>query len=128
MVDAETRASLFSAADLCTLTSHAENFGNAAGEAMSAGLPVLVSETCGIAEHIEEYEAGRVVPVEVEAIASSLSEMISEPTRLRQMGQRARRLVSEKYTAEAVARTMARAYQDVLTGERSIESDWLEGR
>ncbi|MCH2187789.1 glycosyltransferase [Myxococcota bacterium] len=127
MVDAETRARLFAAADLSTLTSHAENFGNAAGEAMSAGLPVLVSETCGIAEHIEEYGAGRVVPVEADAIAASLSEMLCEPARLVEMGARARCLVTEQYTASAVARTMARAYQDVLSGERSAESDWLYG-
>ena len=127
MVDAETRARLFSAADLATLTSHAENFGNAAGEAMSAGLPVLVSETCGIAEHIEEYGAGRVVPVEPQAIASTLNEMISDPEKLAEMGARARSLVADKYTASAVARTMARAYQDVLSGERSVESDWLNG-
>ncbi len=127
MVDAETRARLFSAADLSTLTSHAENFGNAAGEAMSAGLPVLVSETCGIAEHIEEYGAGRVVPVEPQAIASSLNEMLCDPAKLAEMGSRARSLVTDKYTASAVARTMARAYQDVLSGERSVESDWLNG-
>ena len=127
MVDAETRARLFSAADLVTLTSHAENFGNAAGEAMSAGLPVLVSETCGIAEHIEEYGAGRVVPVEPQAIASALNEMLRDPARLLEMGARARSLVADKYTASAVARTMARAYQDVLSGERSAESDWSTG-
>lgn len=126
LVDAEVRAGLFSASDLCTLTSHAENFGNAAGEAMSAGLPVIVSQTCGIAEHIEEYQAGRVVPVESTAIARALDELLKAPHELSQMGNRARQLVEEKYGAHAVATNMAKAYQDVLTGNRSPECDWLE--
>lgn len=127
LVDAEVRAGLFAASDLCALTSHAENFGNAAGEAMSAGLPVIVSETCGIAEHVQEYQAGRVVSVDSAAIATALDELLKAPGSLAEMGSQARRLVEEKYSATAVASHMARAYQDVLTGERSPECDWMDG-
>ncbi len=125
LVDAKERAGLFAGGDLCALTSHAENFGNAAGEAMSAGLPVVVSETCGIAEHVEAYGAGRVVPVHADAIASALRDLLGRPDELPALGERARALVQERYAARAVARTMARAYGDVVTGTRSPECDWV---
>ena len=124
LVDARERARLFAAADLCVLTSHAENFGNAAGEAMAAGLPVLVSDSCGIAEHVAEYDAGRVVPVDVDAIAAGIGALLANMTLLPELGRNARRLVTERYAARAVATTMARAYQDLLTGGRSAECFW----
>lgn len=124
LVDAAERARLFAAADLCALTSHAENFGNAAGEAMAAGLPVLVGDRCGVAEFVETYQAGRVVHVDVESVAEGLRGLLAQRTKLPALGANARRLVDEKYRARAVAETMARAYADVVSGTRSPECAW----
>ena len=50
----ETLANLFSLVDIAILPSRTEGFGLSALEAISAGLPVLVSDNSGIAEALKE--------------------------------------------------------------------------
>ena len=54
----ETLANLFSAVDIAILPSKTEGFGLSALEAISAGLPVLVSGNSGIAEALREVPTG----------------------------------------------------------------------
>ena len=54
----ETLANLFSAVDIAILPSKTEGFGLSALEAISAGLPVLVSGNSGIAEALKEVSKG----------------------------------------------------------------------
>lgn len=55
---------MFREADLVTLPSRTEGFGLVALEAISAGLPVLVSDESGIADALEMVEGGDSVIVE----------------------------------------------------------------
>ncbi len=61
LYDDEQRAALASA-DLFVLPSLNESFGNAAAEAVAAGVPVLLTDTCGIAPLIHQ-RAGLAVPL-----------------------------------------------------------------
>ena len=54
----ETLANLFSAVDIAILPSKTEGFGLSALEAISAGLPVLVSGNSGIAEALRKVPIG----------------------------------------------------------------------
>ena len=54
----ETLANLFSEVDIAILPSKTEGFGLSALEAISAGLPVLVSGNTGIAEALREVPIG----------------------------------------------------------------------
>ena len=54
----ETLANLFSVADIAILPSKTEGFGLSALQAISAGLPVLVSGNSGIAEALKEVPNG----------------------------------------------------------------------
>ena len=56
--DRETLAKLFSKVDIAILPSKTEGFGLSALEAISAGLPVLVSGNSGIAEALKEVSNG----------------------------------------------------------------------
>ena len=56
--DRETLANLFSVVDIAILPSKTEGFGLSALEAISAGLPVLVSGNSGIAEALKEVSNG----------------------------------------------------------------------
>lgn len=49
-------------ADFLLQASRTENTGNAIVEALVAGVPVLATESCGYAFHIERARAGKIIP------------------------------------------------------------------
>lgn len=75
----EDLGAVWDALDLFVLPSFNENFGNAAAEAVFAGVPVLVTETCGVAPIINE-RAGVMVPVEIDQIAGGMERMLNPET------------------------------------------------
>jgi glycosyltransferase involved in cell wall biosynthesis len=124
-VDPEERSYLLSATDLFALTSWFESFGCSAVEAMAAGVPVLVSENVGICREVEMDGAGLVVPVQVDAIAEALENLLLRPDLLEHMGRRAHVSARQRYDIRQVGRTMAKAYEDVLVGRHSPECQWV---
>jgi len=67
-------------ADLFVLPSLNESFGNAAGEAVAADVPVLLTKTCGIAPVIDQ-RGGLAVPVGVKFLADGLKAMLDPAQR-----------------------------------------------
>jgi glycosyltransferase involved in cell wall biosynthesis len=67
-------------ADLFVLPSLSESFGNAAGEAVAANVPVLLTNTCGIAPIINA-RAGLAVPLGVDSLADGLTRMLNQEIR-----------------------------------------------
>lgn len=74
-----------SEADVLLHPARAEPYGMVISEAMSAGVPVVISDVCGAAEHVAE-EAGTVLPLSasVEVWASAVEKQLnrSEPVPL----------------------------------------------
>ena len=60
----EEMKKMFCEADVIVMPSRTEGFGLVALEAISAGVPVLVSSESGIAKALEEVEGGRTVVVD----------------------------------------------------------------
>ena len=82
----------FAEADCFALPSQTENFGNAAAEAAAVGLPVVVSDACGVAE-ILDPSAHRVIGVgAVDALTAAVVELIRERRAEARRGGRARPL------------------------------------
>jgi glycosyltransferase involved in cell wall biosynthesis len=125
-IDPKDRNTLFAASDILALVSRGESCGCAAQEAMAAGVPVLVSERVGIAPEIQADGAGRVVPLNVAAMARALEEMLADPEKLANMGRAAAAAAKERYDTQNVAQEMARAYEDILTGRRSPGLAWSD--
>ena len=73
----ELRA-MFHQSDLVALPSRTEGFGLVALEAISAGIPVLVSGESGIAEALQEVEGGKSVIVESDDDANEWAQRIKE--------------------------------------------------
>ena len=67
----------FADADVFVLPSRSENFGNAAAEAVACGVPVMVTDRCGIAPLVHD-RVGLVVPCEVEDLRSALARLIGD--------------------------------------------------
>lgn len=73
----EEKLALLTDADLFILPSRYENFAIAAAEAMACGVPVILSENCGICSLVNG-RAGLVVPLNKEALSEALLRMLSD--------------------------------------------------
>lgn len=125
-VPPEKRNALLKAADLLALVSHGESFGAVAVEAMWAGVPVLLSDKVGICREVAADEAGVVAPLDPEAIAQALAELLNDPEQLAFLGQRAAASARERYDNDKISRLMTVAYEDVLNGSRSPGLAWSD--
>lgn len=83
-------------------------------EAMSVGLPVVVTESCGLARFVRESDAGFVIEPRAEALAGVLDELLRDPAAAARMGARGRHAVREHRSMAAVARRLEEIYADNL--------------
>lgn len=95
-VAGDRKRAAFSIADLFVLPSESEGFSNAIIEAMSWGMPVIITEGCNFPE-VAEKGAGWVVQPESAALRSALLEAVADDARRIKMGENARFLVERSY-------------------------------
>jgi glycosyltransferase involved in cell wall biosynthesis len=97
-------------ADLFVLPSVEEVWGLVVNEAELAGLPVVVSETCGAAADLVEpgVNGYRVPPADVEALHRAVSDILHDAEQTRRMGRESRRVV-ERCSPPKVAAALLRA-------------------
>ncbi|HKP54376.1 MAG TPA: glycosyltransferase [Chloroflexia bacterium] len=100
------------AADLFVLPSISESFGNAAAEAVAAGVPVLLTEGCGIAPLIHS-RAGLAVPLNTGAIADGICTMLDDPARREELIRRRPEVLAELSWQEPIDQA-ERVYREVV--------------
>ena len=113
----EQRAAL-ALADLFVLPSLNESFGNAAAEAVAAGVPVLLTETCGIAPLIDR-RAGLTVPLGVESLAEGLKVMLDPAQRDLLTAQREQ--VKRELSWDEPIRQTEELYQRIIEEKEKVE-------
>jgi glycosyltransferase involved in cell wall biosynthesis len=98
--------------------SYREPGGNVTFEAMSHGLPVLVSDVGGPGAVVDETCGLRVHPVSPEQyardLATALTRLVRDPDLRRSLGEGARRRVAEIGLWTSKARQMEAIYAKVL--------------
>lgn len=113
LYDDEKKAVLADA-DLFVLPSRYENFANAAAEAMACGIPVIVTESCGI-RSLVDGQAGLVIAREKETLAAALRKLLDDKALYARLKEGCRRVAGqlswdrltgqmEGYYAEALAK------------------------
>lgn len=112
--DNQTKNLLLQGADVFVLTSHSENFSVAVLEAMAAGLPVVVTSGVALSSVVKEHQVGYVPELNVSAIASSIEQCLNYPQASKEMGDRARQVMLEKYTWERIASNLIKVYTAIL--------------
>ena len=82
-------------------------------QALGAGVPAVAYDVAGVAEPIQQFGAGRVVPAgDVEALAAAARELLDDPTALEAARAGARR-AREALTWEAAAAAHLKLYREV---------------
>ena len=113
-VKGETKNLYLQGADIFALTSHSENFGIAAIEALAAGTPVLITDGVAIAPMVKEQAIGYVTQLEVEAIASIIQEFFDHPDIAKQKGDRATLYIAEHYSWAKITCRLMTVYKNLL--------------
>jgi glycosyltransferase involved in cell wall biosynthesis len=80
-------------------------------EAMSVGLPVVVTDTCGLASFVRDHDAGLVTDDTVESLADALRILLADPGRAAAMGARGRNAVRSERSMAAIAQRLEAFYR-----------------
>ena len=118
MLTGEDRLAAMSIADVFVLPSYSEGFSIAILEAMAARLPVVITDGCNFPE-VAEHDAGFVVEASKIPVAEAIGSLLSNAELRYRMGDRGRRLVTERYTWQAAASKIAGQYRFLAFGEKA---------
>ncbi|WP_417547439.1 glycosyltransferase [Marinobacter segnicrescens] len=112
-------ATYLAAMDLFLLTSNTEGTSMTLLEAMSLGIPSVLTEVGGNAEIIEQGKTGILTPIgDAEAFAEAISRFIMEPELMEDVGQRAQQVYFEQFSVAS----MVESYQQLYWSERSVKA------
>jgi glycosyltransferase involved in cell wall biosynthesis len=110
------------AADVVVLPSVREQFGAVLVEGMACGLPVIAADAHGPAEIVDAGETGWLVPPDdEEAMVEALVEAVSDEAERARRGEAAYAVARSRYSWPALARGVARVYDDVRAGRPARE-------
>lgn len=83
-------------------------------EALALGIPVILCDDCGLAEFVSTHECGVVVDGSPQSITQAISDLVSDPSRARDMGRRGRSAVQSAFSIVSVGRELERIYSGIL--------------
>ncbi len=79
-------------------------------EAMSTGLAVVLTDSCGLAPLVERTGAGIVVDSRAESLVAAVRLLLGDPAQARDMGQRGREAVRREQGMAAIGGTLETLY------------------
>ena len=106
-------APFLAASNLLLLTSRNEGFGMVLAESGQYGVPALSTDVGGVREFIENNENGILVEAYPEAIASTISYLMKNPTSLIKLGEDARKTSAEKFSMDNFIQKHKEIYLDL---------------
>lgn len=103
------------AADIMTHPSHVEGVPIAILLGMSAGLPIVISDVGGVREVIKPRKTGLLVNEnDIDTFATTVQELIENPSYAQHLGASARRFVSTEYSIHTAVSHVTSTYKEVL--------------
>ena len=116
----EELPALYNKACAFILPSHAESFGMVFGEAMACGLPIIGTNTGGIADLVED-DCGILVDCgDVEQIKKAIVKMKNSAKLRKSMGDRGQKRINTHFTWEAVTDQYEKIYHDSVPYLKSM--------
>ena len=103
--------------DVFVSSSRSESFGFVIAEAMLTGLPVIATETEGAKEIISDLPLGMLVPIDSpEALANTMSELLGDEMKRRQLAKFGRQHIEEHFSLDRVVAETEKLYDKVIRG------------
>ena len=113
IVGAEKRVALLNS-DFFVQTSRFEGMPMGILEAMSYGLPVLITEGTTLGSMVSKYDAGWVAETTIESVATSFIKAINDICNYQNKSKAARLLVSEEFEWGKIAKDAIEQYTHLL--------------
>ena len=108
MADSVTR---MQQASIYVLPSVDEPYPMSVLEAMSVGLPIIVTDSCGLASFVDEHDAGAVVDHTLESLVSAMRTFLQDSGQASAAGARGRTAVRDERSMAAIAKRLEALYQ-----------------
>ena len=112
-VNARTVAEFFQISDIYVSPSIVESFGLTTLEAMSAGLPCIVTDVAGTRDLVSPEYGILVEPANSEKLADAIKSLIENPSLRKTIGNKAR-IEAKKYDWPKIAGMYINVYREAL--------------
>ena len=115
----------FQASEAFVLPSHQENFGISVAEALSASVPVLISNKVNIWREIELEDAGLIENDDLQGTCSLFKRWLAlDACKREEMRKKARACFLEHFEISSAARSLIKIYSDTLSN-KGLHIDWM---
>jgi glycosyltransferase involved in cell wall biosynthesis len=122
-VDGQTKREFLASIDVLAMPSAFECFGVAAVEALSAGVPVVVSQHVGVADAVAQYRCGYVVAVDASDISRSLCLLIEDSRHHGRLSRNARVAAASEFSVGMHGGRLKAEYERALAA-RGSDASW----
>ena len=93
-----------------------EGFGLVTLEAMALSKPIVASNVSALPEIISHDETGLLVPLaDSAALADSILNLLRDPAKAKEMGQRGRARLEKEFTVQRMAQRHAAVYKEAAS-------------
>lgn len=117
----------YAAADIFITTPWYEPFGITPLEAMACGTPIIGADVGGIKYSVADDITGALVPPnDPSALAQKVNDILSDPYRLEEMGQKAIEHVNTNFTWKKVAEQVSGLYREAISSNVGINIEEVE--
>jgi len=121
MLEGDVKWGAFQASEAFVLSSHQENFGISVAEALSASVPVLISDKVNIWREIDQEHAGLVENDDIEGATALLRRWVAlSSCEQAAMRQKARECFCRHFEIMAAARSLLAIYTTVPAADCEI--------
>jgi glycosyltransferase involved in cell wall biosynthesis len=119
---------LMAACDFVVSPSFREGLSNVILEAMMMGRPVIASAVGGSVELVHPNETGLLFPSDNEtALADAMQVLIEDRVMREKLGQMGRKHAVERYTVEAMVKTMEAFYASCISTNKTVIASCARG-
>jgi glycosyltransferase involved in cell wall biosynthesis len=112
-VDGDRKREVLGQATALVLPSYSENFGIAVVEALSAGIPCVVSKDIAISTEVGIAKAGVVTDTEPTSIANGILKVVKNNNEYFAMSAAAQKLAQANFSREAMGRSLEALYRKI---------------
>jgi glycosyltransferase involved in cell wall biosynthesis len=116
ILNGETLAQLYSAADVMVVPSVEEGFGNTTIESLACGTPVVSFDCTGLKDTVEHQKNGyRAECFSSDDLARGITWVLEDEERWQGLSRRSREKVEEEFTLEVQAQAYIKLYEEILS-------------